>query len=284
MNLRGRYLLLTATLLPVAAGCQDDSLSANPAPRIVADAGRADDGGADVQTDALPESDGSVQVKRTVIQRDPFGNYGVTDNLLMDGDFEWSGPFALQYPWFRLPILNSQDSRPDRAYGFSCHSGTRCALLRPNSGMAGVAVRPAKDKYKAHLSFWMRTTSLDSLASVHVSMAGCFDDANDEYELDLTEQQQPDGWRHVTAPVTFPDKDLNCLFVTVSPKAFQSVVVDQFALTPSDDSSTKALVRKPASASHVALVKAWQRGARKLLGPQPRHRLTPPPGLRNKIK
>lgn len=75
-------------------------------------------------------------VKRTVITRDPFGNVSHPDNLMWDGDFEWSSPFADQYAWF------SEQGAPleDISIGAECMSGLKCARVEKKKALLGIAV------------------------------------------------------------------------------------------------------------------------------------------------
>jgi hypothetical protein len=74
--------------------------------------------------------------KRTVIQRNPFGDVAITNNLLWDGDFEWSSPFADQYGWFegQSPVLE------EVVVGPACRSGMKCARVGKSKYILGLAV------------------------------------------------------------------------------------------------------------------------------------------------
>ena len=58
-----------------------------------------------------PDPPDPPAVKRTVIERNPFGNVEASQNLLWDGDFEWSSPFTDQYGWYEPPATPER-SRP----------------------------------------------------------------------------------------------------------------------------------------------------------------------------
>lgn len=74
--------------------------------------------------------------KRTLVTRDPFGNVDATNNLMWDGDFEWSSAFADQYAWFttRGQLVD------DFALGVDCVSGIKCARIAKNAQVVGLAV------------------------------------------------------------------------------------------------------------------------------------------------
>ena len=205
-------------------------------------------------------------MKRTLIRRDPFGNYRVTDNLLMDGDFEWSGPMSLQYPWFRVPMLGGQDTRPNLLFGASCHSGIRCAAFKANQGISGVAVKPSVDAKKAHLQLWLHTSKFTGPASLHVSLNGCFQFDPKVTEVALGVKQQDGDWVQVESNVAFPEGVTPyCLFLTAGPDAMEGVVVDDLTLTRSNGASTRMLETRPMTRKHRELVEAWQKRARELL-------------------
>ena len=89
---------------------------------------------------------------RTVIERNPFGNVAVADNLLWDGDFEWASPFSDQYGWWQLP---SSLTLEEVAVGPICRSGLKCARVGRNDEILGVAVG-ARDEAlfaSAHVKF-----------------------------------------------------------------------------------------------------------------------------------
>jgi len=127
----------------VGTGCATENDTEPPAVTIV-DAG-TDGGGGDA---AAP--------RRTVERRNPFGNVAKTDNLLWDGDFEWSTPFADQYAWFtgKSGGMLGYD-QPTIVLGAQCASGIKCASLEPK--MVLVAVGVASQSHALDVSFVART-------------------------------------------------------------------------------------------------------------------------------
>lgn len=80
---------------------------------------------------------------RTVLQRSPFGNVAATDNLLWDGDFEWSSPFSDQYGWLSGPPYTYDF--PAATIGAACRSGVKCVTLAKNKAIIGIGVSSRTD-------------------------------------------------------------------------------------------------------------------------------------------
>ena len=91
----------------------------------------------EVPTSEPPEVPPATPPKRTILERNPFGDVAASDNLLWDGDFEWSSPFASQYGWFQLPNSLTLD---EPVMGPICRSGVKCARVQRNDDILGVAV------------------------------------------------------------------------------------------------------------------------------------------------
>lgn len=103
---------------------------------------------------------------RTVEQRNPFGNVAATDNLLWDGDFEWSSPFSDQYGWLFGPPYGY--AFPAATIGAACRSGIKCVTLPKNKGIIGigVGVEPAG----LDVTVYAKPSEGNSCASVDVSL------------------------------------------------------------------------------------------------------------------
>ncbi|MBW2528819.1 MAG: hypothetical protein JRI23_31880 [Deltaproteobacteria bacterium] len=116
---------LTWALAPGCAADDETTRSATP------------DAGADADVDA--GSGGSAPI-RTVETRHPLGNVAKTHNLLWDGDFEWTYPFADQYGWFIGEGGYLTYGNPDTVIGAACQSGIKCAELADGGFLVGVGV------------------------------------------------------------------------------------------------------------------------------------------------
>src|SRR5262249_45345327 len=96
-------------------------------------------------------SGGAAPVRRTVEQRNPFGDVAAHDNLLWDGDFEWSSPFSDQYGWVNLP---AQPGFAGIRVGIDCRSGLKCAAIEKKQAIAGISVSSQTSKLSVGL--WVK--------------------------------------------------------------------------------------------------------------------------------
>ncbi|MCS6899329.1 MAG: hypothetical protein RMJ98_06560, partial [Myxococcales bacterium] len=78
---------------------------------------------------------------RTVSQRNIFGNVAASDNLLWDGDFEWSGAFLSQYAWSSGKSWKPSEA-PEIKVLAACRSGMKCARVEKGGSMGGIGVSP----------------------------------------------------------------------------------------------------------------------------------------------
>jgi hypothetical protein len=142
----------------VFAGC-GDAEQVNPLTAATAkvDAGPPPPEDAGVDAEPPPPADAGLP-RRTIEQRNPFGNVAETENLLWDGDFEWSSPFSDQYGWLSGPPLGY--AFPGARIGAECHSGIKCAAVKKKGNLAAVGV--AAEGLKLDVSFWS-----------HVKKGGC---------------------------------------------------------------------------------------------------------------
>lgn len=191
-----RLGLFTALAL---AGCVEES-----APSPVPGEGGSPPSG--LHPEEFPRSPQYPLEKRTIVQRNPFGNVAAAQNLLWDGDFEWSSPFGDQYGWFEPP---ANPTLSDIVVGAACKSGVKCARLKKNSDVIGIAVGSKTLPLSA--SLWVRFEGEDNgvapacdSAQAYLLDAGVFEDGDPEVEL-LPVAAQPDesGWCQLagTTPV-----------------------------------------------------------------------------------
>jgi hypothetical protein len=141
---RALSTLLVAALL----GCGSDPVAPKPDGGTGGSAPDAGTGGA--PPDAGP-------VRRTVTQRNPFGNVAETENLLWDGDFEWFSAFSDEYGWLAGSSPQSIGySFSDVRLGAVCRSGLKCAGVKNKHIIVGIAV--ASQGHKIEASFWAHLT------------------------------------------------------------------------------------------------------------------------------
>jgi len=276
---------LLLVCLFASAGCGGEGGAASPAPVPITSAGP------DAATEAAPPDDAatipeasaeaSAPVRRTVTWRDPFGHYAVTDNLLVDGDFEWASPFAMQYPWFRYPVT-SAITLPDLAVGMACHSGTKCARLRGSAGLAGFAIRPSGGADHADLSLWIKPLNAASCNSVNVSVSGCLL-AVGSSALDTSgATPDADGWCHIAGTVQMPD-DTPCVFISLDGTMLSQVVVDDVVMTRAAATLSQRSYRS-ASEAHLRMVDRLREVIRTHLGPGATKGHSFPSNLRGKAR
>jgi hypothetical protein len=177
-----------AILFGVAAvvGCSVDEsvrpVPAEPGP-VLPDAGQLDSGPA--------EDAGGV--RRTVQQKNPFGNVAETENLFWDGDFEWASPFSDQYGWLKgLPLAYAFDGI---RIGAACRSGIKCAALE--KGKVLVAIGVASKGHKLAASFWARPEQAACDGITAILMAGILGGPGGDVDIPLSpDAAEPDdaGW------------------------------------------------------------------------------------------
>jgi len=242
-------LLLCSVVL---SGCGSEGKGLSPAPVPTSDAGATD-----VPTEVpdapsdTPIPDVAVPVpRRTVVFRDPFGNYAASDNLLLDGDFEWASPWAGQYPWFVSGSAGPM-SAPTIERGPACRSGINCARVQPSGGIAGFAVNPPEQATAVSVSLWVRLASASACPPVTVTLEGCFLTTEPQTLPEATEPMGADGWCHRAGVLATPP-DKPCLFITAA-SAFGVLLVDDVVMTAAPKGA--ALVRGAAPGeSHRELV------------------------------
>lgn len=177
---------IAAALLGCASEEQLDAVATDGG--ATTDAGPIDDGGAGGGggLDAGPP-------KRTVTQRNPFGNVAETENLLWDGDFEWYSPFSDQYGWLAGNSASSLSySLPEIKIGAACRSGMRCVLLKKKRVIAGLAVASRDNKLAVSLWAHVAAGTCDKVAAVLTNF-----DGQNEPDVDIQPvKMEPgaDGW------------------------------------------------------------------------------------------
>ena len=171
-------------LLLLWGGCGDGETTLSP---LDAGGDASLDGGLpDAAQDASPP-----KVRRTVMQRNPFGNVAATQNLLWDGDFEWSSPFSGQYGWVDAVYFSPTGNFSQIRVGPMCRSGLKCGYMTQSQRVAAIGVSPSGTKVSA--SVWVKVPTNDC-GDMGVHLFAC-DFAKDP-DLPMSDPDGPDadGW------------------------------------------------------------------------------------------
>jgi hypothetical protein len=218
-------ILLLATSL--ALGCSDERVDPAPGPTTVPTTPPVD-----TETPVAPKP----PPKREVLQRNPFGNVSETQNLLWDGDFEWSSPFSDQYGWIEPPYTPSVT---DVVVGPLCRSGVKCARIGDGADLVGIAVASAEHDLEA--SVWIRFLPDEGAAAPPcaeveaylLDLAGLppFDD--DEALEPAADVPDETGWCRLAA--TVPQRN-NKTYLYVDNRSDWPILVDDAVVKPSGGS------------------------------------------------
>lgn len=249
-----RVSTLLAGCVLLAACDQDMDVNPAPVPATSTDAAAVPDAAADVAQD----DSGEVQpveagpLRRTVMQRSPFGGLEHTDNLLIDGEMEMSAG-AGQTPWLGLSFGGQAELVVET--GGRCRSGLRCLVLNQQvDSVLGYGVA-AGDK---PLEFWMwakvpgndcnvLTVYLFPRMTMYISM----------FHQVQAEKAEPnaDGWCRYHA-LRNPMDESTGVYVEASLLPNQRVILDEAVLRPADGLSPTSLRSLPVSkADHARIVK-----------------------------
>lgn len=263
MSFKTWIALLGASVALCAAACgSDERFDASQ----VAGSGGSDAGtGGDAGSAGLGGGGGSASVRRSVSQRNPYGNVAESDNLLWDGDFEWHSAFSSQYGWVTPSLLGRyQPTTLDRiSVGPQCRSGLKCAPLSRLSTILGVAVSPTNAAVLA--SVWAKPVSGDC-ADVEVGLIGCFDSR--EPEVALTPAAAPDagGWCEYRGHFD-PRERATCMAVSTLHKDSSITLVDDAVIKAAPENASIVRSNRKLSAHMRLEVPRWQAGMREWVRP-----------------
>ena len=243
----------------LAAACGDEDISElTPLPDAGAEASLPDS----AAPDAAPEA---AAVKRTVIERNPFGNVGASDNLLWDGDFEWHSAFASQYGWVNAGGVISTGGFSGVRVGPECKSGMKCGRLTQNQRVAAIGVSPTGALVSA--SIWSKP-STGKCEDVRVLLIAC--DYGDDPELpvqDADGKPDADGWCEHTL-IAEQRERASCLFVQTLFSEGEAIIDDAIvrAAPPGSAPSNAAFVPSFAERKAVqktqSLLREWLKPGR----------------------
>jgi hypothetical protein len=247
------FCCLPAVLLALLLGaCGSEETPANAVIPAATDAG----GGDAATTDATPDAQNppleAGPPVRTVETRPRFGTLD-PGNLLLDGDFELSGPDALQYPWFQFTAANV-------ALGMQCHSGLRCAHLEPGELIAGVFMWP-DGPVEAGFYARIQGKSCDSEAVGYITPIQSYLGAPNPTQLKpVSSGPDKDGYCHYTASASVPFDTGNSFWTLIigdHKSATGSITVDDAVIRAQKSGAASALSASgPPTAETMAIVES----------------------------
>jgi hypothetical protein len=220
-----------AATLALAAGCGESkaapSLSSTPGPTD--------------NPEPAPE-----KPVRTVEQRSPFGRLTPSNNLLADGDFEFTGR-SMQMPW--ITFADNGQGVLNYATGGRCRSGIRCARLDAGAEMVGFVASPKTAGMR--ISIWGKpdsgacddvTVRLIDLESPSVSSAVA------------AEAKAPDasGWCRYTGEAPNLAGGAPALYVTTNRRGTSGALVDDGVIEPASESGVATVRRFESSSAALA--------------------------------
>jgi hypothetical protein len=247
MSARSKIWPLAALLGGLALSACGSSTKVKPVRGTVADAGPDASGDASPPAEA-GEAEAGPPV-RTIETRPRFGALDPT-NMLLDGDFEYSGMDAEQYPWFGLDYTWV-------VTGSACRHGLRCARVPAGqyNYIAGVFVWP--DAPSVDIEFFAKPggsgNCTDDVSGVLIPLS---DYAGEPlYQIPVMPSSptpEADGWCDVKTTVQVPSDTGNTFWaLVIGPNrgSQDSILVDDASLrasvSTSGGSSMRALARDP---------------------------------------
>lgn len=256
----GWLCLLGAAAAGLGGGCElEERLNpvSAPGPDAGSDAGQGGQGG----------SGGALPVRRTVEQRNPFGNVAAARNLLWDGDFEWSLPFPEQYGWLAGTPSQITGDMPVIVVGPECASGLKCAQLGVNRALLGLGV--SSQGHELSASVWIKPAEPSCEGAIDVMH---FTESPSEPEVSLApESAQPDerGYCHFAAVV--PER-ARASYLYVANRSGGELLVDDAVLLPLEAERRAPRVAAAVPERLVAAAKELRPAIRRALLPH-----DPPP-------
>jgi hypothetical protein len=197
---------------------------------------------------SIPTTDAGPP-KRTILQRNPFGDVAETENLLFDGDFEWSSPFSDEYGWYQ----GNSPTLSDVVVGPDCRSGIKCARLAKKQSVVGIAV--ASRTLELDVSVWVHFD--DSSTACSTATGTVIDRLLGETPLNasdpdvhLTPSDAPDqaGWCSLTAIVP---KRKNKAYLSIRNGSTINMLVDDAVMKAIPAPSTSASPPPPPPATWI---------------------------------
>jgi hypothetical protein len=205
------------------------------------------------------EAPGPREVVRTVEQRSPFGNLDVPDNLLLDGDFEFTGRSG-QMPWLAFGGLGQ--GTLNFATGGLCRSGVRCAALAAGLEMIGWMASPKSGGM--NVSLWAKPPS-GNCADLRVFVTDIEGEADGDGLRAQTAKANEGGWcRYEVDAANYAGKQPVLYVSTASSRVQGPILVDDVVARALPATLKRTLALRPermdaASKSRVRFIGDWIR-------------------------
>lgn len=222
----------------------------------------------------LPPGTTAPRPRRTVERRHPFGNTSTPDNLMMDGDFEWTGRQG-QMPWIAFAARRQATLQIET--GGRCRSGLRCARLEPGSALIGWIASPRTEPI--HVSVWVKPSHGDcgQLTAAVFDLENQGDAKRGALTADPTPSNQ--GWCRLRGTAPNFAGAAPVLWLELAPGAPGTLLVDDAVASPEPaplHATRGAVVLKPPARARVADAARWWTTHRRL-GRAPARTLDDPP-------
>jgi hypothetical protein len=199
------------------------------------------------------------EVVRTVEQRSPFGNLDVPDNLVLDGDFEFTGRSG-QMPW--LAFGGMGQGTLNFATGGLCRSGVRCASLTAGSEMIGWMASPKSGGM--NVSLWAKPPS-GNCADLRVFVTDIEGQADGDGLRAETTKAGEGGWcRYEVDAANYAGMQPVLYVSTASSRVQGPILVDDAVARALPATLKRTLAMKPttmdaASKARVRFIGDWVR-------------------------
>lgn len=205
--------------------------------------------------------------KRTVIQRNPYGDIAATDNMLWDGDFEWQTAFGDEYGWVDAAFFSAVGTYPEIRIGADCHSGMKCGYLKAENKATAIGVAPSGAEISA--SAWTKPPS-GKCSEVQVQLFSCAASGEPVVPLvDADDKPDADGWCHVEA-IAAARTTATCMLFQAKFKGSIPALIDDAVVQPAPVGAHAYIAYGPPSPLDLAAVKQMQKILRTYLKPTTR--------------
>jgi hypothetical protein len=235
MTLRSELVMAALGALVLAACGTDERVRA--ASDDAGSGGTAGSGGSSGSSGSAGEA-GSQDAGppiRTVEERNPFGNTALEDNLLVDGDFEFTSSGG-QFGW--RAMAGGAEADLLRETGGLCRSGVTCGVLAPPSTF--LAFGAAADGTAMEASFWAKPATPDC-GVVSGSVISCSSSFvfNVAPIPPVTDTPDASGWCEYRGVIREMDEQ-PCFYLGIRSDA-SAALIDAAALVPASSSRVKPL-------------------------------------------